>query len=1090
MPRALSSVRLDRHATFRYVLFIEGLPYAYTTDSTGALWGSGVGSWAYSSELGAGAREVAGTRIVRRGLVVPDSVTFEIDIKSGTLQPSAADFQILDYDNELVTLFASEGQTSAILAQRIAPGTTDLGVSVQTLGGGTTNPRGQYIGIEKIGPDGERRQWPAIPFDLVGYDHPVHAGASPPDGLAPVLVSEAPLEHAGRMVTLYRIYRDPDSRLADSDPDAYYTWAEAEAAGDRVWWGVLRDSGQVAGSRMWSLTCEGPDAFLRKTLGSRTTMSWSRLSAELTFGTDEDLIAIGFGARGVAGASVEGIFDGRIFDAGDVLTDVSTRHTLAAQINTWIEEALVGTNTNTSGTDGAFDTWVDAAGNANPDAGITSEGVVFIRRNDDLHDDLTYGILHLAMHGRTWRKLGWEPQTQHRDTTVFSDLATCSFERLTAGETFITNAGTGVVVPADGYWLGTFTTIRPGGSPDNVFDYCNSGAPREWYPRHTSEVFVLDNHGGQVLRLINEEPNALYLEGQLTAGYSQFGEVDGTAVERARYFAIRGPRVRVEDDPSTDEIETSDAVERYQVCQASWADGTFYGTVSEGTGIEPALYLEALQDPRSFGVNDKRMTASWAGKLAGKGGLEIAPLSVYHYFITDAPIETADAVLVQILLSTGACAGYDAAIDNGGSIAAGPNTHTSPAPPLFCGDYELADLGLGIPYQLIDHPNDIRAAFDTAPGGWAGDLCRTRLAYLGPFTAADALESLTRPRLLCWSLADKTLGLFRLGPVSPSSVDLAITEDSIEGTPGEPATTIPDQSLRATGQLDGVNLSYRWQPIENSPAAEFKLKALDSNANRRSGDLIETVIDHGLVPVTWYPDGDQEALTGVTDWRPHARQLWQHDAPAFFARRHYAARFRLTRPLGQDAMPGSSIRLTNRWLVSPTGAYGVAEATGRIVRAVHNLQGTCATDVEAIVFATAANRHYAPFVRVSGVTSNTVTWYEDNLAHGGSSLDGTGFAEPDWSSTGGDAQATVYQRTGNTWAAIVTRGIVSVDTAARTVTLDGAVTGYLRDKDHIVVLSDYASQDAGSWPLQIFGVTADTDLTIGDATTAAIPFLS
>jgi hypothetical protein len=124
------------------------------------------------------------------------------------------------------------------------------------------------------------------------------------------------------------------------------------------------------------------------------------------------------------------------------------------------------------------------------------------------------------------------------------------------------------------------------------------------------------------------------------------------------------------------------------------------------------------------------------------------------------------------------------------------------------------------------------------------------------------------------------------------------------------------------------------------------------------------------------------------------------------------------------------------------------------------------------------------------VTSNTVSWYEDNLAHGGSSLDGTGFAEPDWSSTGGDAQATVYQRTGNTWAAIVTRGIVSVDTAARTVTLDGAVTGYLRDKDHIVVLSDYASQDAGSWPLQIFGVTADTDLTVGDAATAAIPFLS
>lgn len=1072
MPRALSSVRLDQDATCKYVVFIEGLSRGYTDDSEGAITGSGVGSWVYTSELNAGSREVAGSREIVTGLILPSAVTFGLDMRTGMLQPEPLTIQILDNEaGDLADLFATEGKVTETLAERIAPGVADLGASVATPGAGTTNPRGRYVGIERIGPAGERRFFPALPYDLVGYDHPVHAGAEPPDGLPPVLISDDPVEFAGRMVTLYRIYKNPD---AQSDgATAYYRWDEAHTAGDLVWFGIMRDSGRVSGNRVWSIDCHGPDALMRRTLGARNPVVRTRAGADLTLAADESYVAIGFASRGVAGPSVETYYDASIFD--HQITATSSRAALATEINGWIESVIDGTDTNVAFAGGDFDTWLDAMGNANPDAGITNEGRVFVRREDQgVHDDATYGVLCLVMHSRAWRKLGFEPETQHRDGVTFDDATHASFRRLIAGEQLTYGQGTGVVVPGDGYIRGIFTTITAGYTPEDIEAYPNGGAPRYWLPYHTSEVFVLDHRGGQVLRLLDEDVGSMYLEGQLTAGWSQFAEINATPTERARWFLLEGEVVEIDDDPTTDEVEVSDATKLAQVCLASWVEGPQYGTVSDGGDVSPALYVERYLDPRGFGLNHAQRQRDWSGKTTGEGEIEVSPLNAYHYLIDNAPFEQAATLLAQILLSTGACAGYDAAIDDGGSITAGPNTHT--AAPAFAGDYELADLGLGIPHQIVAHPNTFRDACDTLPGGVNGDMCRLRLAYKGPFAAASTLEAITRPRQLCWSLAGKQIGVFRIGPVSPEDVDIAIDEDDLYGTPGDPASTIPGQDLRATGQVDGVKLSYRWDPGEDSTAETWSLRALDPGASRRTGELIEEVEDHGLCP-PWYREGDQQQLTGVSDWRPLFRQLWQRDVPTFYARRHFAARLRLSRPKGQDAMPGSAVMVTNPWLVNPAGGYGVTAAAGRILRATHDLH-TGACEIEAIVFAVPGPLHYAPQVLVSGVTGNVVSYYEDHLDHGGDAVDGTGFAEPDWASYGGTGQATVYQRTGDTWAAIVTRGVSSVDTAARTITLDGAVTGYLRDHDHYVVLSAYSVQSAGSYPRELYGTAADDDETI------------
>jgi hypothetical protein len=1074
--RALSSVRLDEDARFKYVLFIEGLTRAYTNDASAALTGSGIGSWIYTSELAAGDREIPGTREVVSGLIVPDTLAFAIDLRTGMQVPEPTTFQILDDDEQLATLFASEGKESERLCERIPPGVDDLGSSVATPDGGTTDPRDRYIGIERIGPDGERRMWPAIPFDLVGFDHPVHAGAEPPEGLPPVLISDEPIEFAGRMVTLYRIYRDPDAPTDDAG--AYYRWDEAHAAGDLVWWGIMRDSGYVGGNRIWSIDCHGPDAMQRRQLGTRCPTIRTRIGADLELDDDESYVAIAFNSQGVAGPSVLEFYDSSIFDhqlSGAALVD---RASLAAQLNTWIEDALSGSDTNVSMSGGPFDTWLDAAGNANPDAGITSEGRIFIRREDQgLNDDLTYGRMALAVHSRAWRKLGFEPETQHRDGVIFNDLTHCHFRRLVAGEEFTAiGAGTGVNVPGDGYIVGIFTTIAPGYPPEDIEAYDNDGGPRYWWPFHTSEVFVLDHRGGQVVRLVDEEVTSLYLEGQLTAGVSQFAEIDGSPTTRARWFVLEGEVVEVDDDPSTEAVELTDKKPLAQLVLASWVEGPQYGTVSDGGSLAPALFVERWLDPRGVGLNYKQRRRDWSGKTVGAGEIELSPLHTYHYFIDNAPFEQAVTLVAQILLSTGACEGYDAELDNGGAIAPGPNTHSGA--PLFAGDYELADLGLGIPYQLVASPAEMREAFETLPGGANGDLCRLRLAYVGPFAALDVLESITRPRSLCWSLHGKRFGVFRLGPVSPEDADVTITESDLWGTPGDPTSTIPTQQLRATGQVDGVNLAYRHDPAQGKTAELLTLRALDPGASRRTGELVEDVKDHGLAP-DWYPDGDKQLLTGVDDWRPLLRQLWQRDVPEFFARRHFATSMTLQRMKGQDVMPGTSVSITNRWLVNPAGGYGVTGATGRVVRAEHNTH-TGACKIEAIVFAVAGPYHYAPMLRVRRIAGTTVEWYPDHFGHGDDEvLDGTGLIEPEWSTTGGAARVTLFERQGEELVEITSAEVSSIDLAARTLVISGSLAGSLRDRDRFIVLSPAPDQDGDSWTLPIYGQQANEAETQG-----------
>lgn len=1091
MPRSLSAVRLDDTATCRYVMFVEGLTDAYTTDESGGLIGTSTGSWIGLSETAIGGSEVFGTRRVRGGLIPPDSVTFEVDIKSGQLQPSPAAFGVLDVDDTLSTLFANEGKTFDVLGERIAPGTTVLGTSVVLYPGdglNTTNPRGKQIGIERIGASGQRRSCPAIPFSLVGFDHAVAPH------LPPTWISTSPLVFAGRMVTLYRVYKlRPD--LDDSDPTAWATWDQCHAAGDLVWWGVLRDAGQVGANDVWSIECHGPDGMTRKTLGTRNTSRWMKISADLTLDVEQTYACIGFHSH-PSSLAVDPVdetpvydqyFDASIFD--HQITE-NNRSAICSDLNAWIQSTLDGTDTNVAQADGDFDTWSDSDGfGAFLSAGVNSEGVFSIRRVQRHTDATEWGAMYITLHERVWRILGWEPERQHQDGTIFGDVTRCRFVKHYAGDEFQTPIASGMQVPADGYWTAEFTTVTPGGDQTGTEteDYDNGGAPREYYPMHTAPVFVLNPGGPQVVRLIEEDSNTVYLEGQPTAGVeSASDDVDDTATELGRWFALRGTFVRIADDPETqDKIEISEEIKIHLVAKGEWVEGTRHGDVGRGASdLYPSILLTYYEDPRAWGWNNRRLTTPWAGKLEGKGEIEIAPLHAYHYGIYTKPFEKAGSVWFQVMLSTGSSTGYDAPHDEGGSLDAGDNT---PAlADAWGADIELADMGLGIPHQLLADQEDVVAAFDTVPGGYGGSLNRVRMGYVGPYQASDVLDSIMRPRGLSWSLHGKKLGVYKLGPVSPEGVDMVITEDDLYGGVADPTSVIPSQALRITGQLDRVDLEYRWDADAGKTAEVLSVPALDAAAYTRTGELVEQIKDHGLAaPQTWFAQ-KREEITGVGNWEQDFRQLWGVDAAEFFAKRHFSIGLRLARHLGQDAMPGTSVRITNPWPVHPAGGRGITGRTGRIIRATHNLKDE-STDIEAIVFAGQEVVHYAPAVRIVRVTGTEIEW-ADYL---GAENDGLGFSIPGWVDSVANPQVLLYQRSGVTWTLAFTGTIDSstVDLTTRTAELTSAPgSSILRDRDTWMVLRDRANQGA-DWPAEVYGVHTDTDLTIGDAATKAPPFV-
>jgi hypothetical protein len=1065
----LSAIRLREDSpSVRWVLFIDGIPYQFTTDigqSGGTLRGSGASSWIGLSETAIGGVETVGARRVLGGLEMPAQIRESLDVKSGELEPNPITFKLHDVDGLLAQLFGREGKEFDILRERLAPGVTPLAATGLGPGGTVIDLWDRNVGLERIGPAGERRLFPALPFELVGFDHAVHQSAPLPGELPPVLVSDEPLSWAGRLVTLYEVYRDPDDPTDDAS--AWPTWDLQHAAGGLAWVGVVRGLSRQRGG-VWELSCHGRDALLRRTLGAVTSATWHPITAELNLTTEQAGFAVWWEHHTADGTPAR-TFNGSILDAANDLTG-TTKLALVAEIDAIISNAIDGTSTNYVGDDGDLDTWTVGVDAQEPDAGIISDDGFWLRKNEQATDQELL-VMYVVMHRRAWGQLGFEPESQHFDGQHVgtSDRRQIKFRKLASGEELVGTFGTGFSTPGPDYWMAEMNTAAIGAtqSSEDSNDWDNGSEPRYYEPKFSGEPYSIAMGGtGQIVRLGGGA--SPYIEGQLTV-YHSGGDVDGSQSTRARYFVFRGPVLRTLDgEPET--------IVQVAICE--WDESPTYGSVSPGAGAVPALRVMQWLDPRIFGINHRRLDLDyWTGVGSGEGKIECAPLHAYAYFMADTP-EFAHNVLSQVLLSTGSGGGYNVAgaITDGDNAPAGADVGQ-----LFFGsDLEIADLGLGVPHQIVASLASFQAAFNEVPGGWNGPLNRVRYAYLGPFLAQDMIGSILRVRRLMWRLHGGVLGVVRLGAFSPDQADLTLNERDLYDA--EP----PDQLPAPVGQLDGMRLHYRWDPIEAKTQLEHLERARDPEARSRTGELVEVVTDHGLVPWDW---GAVEGV-GTTQWVDAVRQLWAYDAAEFFSADHYALVLNVARPKGQDCAPGTRILLSNPWPHDNAGGYGLTNHVG-IATAVEIDTTTHARRVEVFTFAgqAAGYRYFAPHARILDQVGAVLTISTDQYGHGDASIqDGDGLAEPLWSSIGDGVRVQIVYRIGETWAIGSTHTVSSYDPATAQLTLSTAPTTTLLYADRWVYLAAYDSQPPNDYPRQTFGVVCLDDLTHGAAPTAARPF--
>src|SRR5690606_22266000 len=154
----------------------------------------------------------------------------------------------------------------------------------------------------------------------------------------------------------------------------------------------------------------------------------------------------------------------------------------------------------------------------------------------------------------------------------------------------------------------------------------------------------------------------------------------------------------------------------------------------------------------------------------GDMGLEIKPLHAYAYREDEdtAGIERSWAVLAQLILSTGTADGWQADLSYEPGVNAPPEA-TGPA--FWANDIVGSEMGLGIPYQLVQSPDEMRAAFDVVAGGADGGLNKVRYVFGEPFESTDLIEEILRPRWLAMTRRGGRYSVSRIGVDDPDDVD-------------------------------------------------------------------------------------------------------------------------------------------------------------------------------------------------------------------------------------------------------------------------------------------------------------------------------
>jgi hypothetical protein len=1041
-----------------YLLLIDGVSTAFADDEAVAL--------AYVQTLGE-------FTAMHYGLQRPRSLADTLDLASGMLADSSATITIDDVDGTLAALFGSDLGDADELLTELEPTAT-----------AQASEWGKHVGVELIGPAGERRQCSCVPGWNIGEYH-ASAAQAWAWGADATPVTDDPRLWTGRRLALYRL-------VQDSAGD----WP-VDVSSSLVWWGTLLGRGTPT-RRSWALRAAGRESWAYGTIGAGLPKEPLRVRGLTTLSQSEgtSFMRASLAIAGLHDETViEYIYEDQLTDSA-ALDGLSTYADVASGV-----DAFLASLASTSGFDafGASSlSFVTAAGQD----GIT----VRWSRAQDINwsgGPWASARLILQLHEDAWRILGYEPSVQNSDRDpVDNEDQYGQFSRAAEWLPGVWNGK---------FWAANARAIQAmerGDTSDTEVvadDYVNGEWPRRWPPIYPGGCQVLTMQPGQELQIVTLDP--LYLPSSLAVPLmaaldsptSAFTISDGVGeVTHQGLMMMRGPYRR-----STD-LETAKAPAGYafgierervdgrtvQVARVCWRENAD-GSVARDSAGYPRVAVYEWCDPRLYGIDYDRLTGTWASWIEPpEDGLPTTarPLLVLEH---GRGPDSVPLVLAQLLASTGGAVAWYT--DSGWlsyqyGLGGAPDLEVGPNDLALGGwgderlglwtDAQPARVGRRIPASLIAGAPGLQGSLADAISGLAdADLARCKVTSVEPTSSRKLIAELLAPLGWAMSLAGGRFGLFDPWTFrAPTSAGI-VTIESYAGKPGDFDAARPQQDLRELSPIDRLDVSAVRDPSANTFARVMPIAATDSGAPYRAQTMPRALMAGFLV----HPQA--EASKGP-DWKSELIARWSLGF-RFWASAHYKVTFTVPAWRASEFEVGSIVSLTDEQIVSPAGVYGVASAPGFVVaRSLSPYDETA--QVQALISADTLIQYAPAFVCTRYDADEDGEGYRlfaEADAFGsrdGSTVDVGGFAEPAFSDAGGSALIEGFAFDGVSWSRGIYGTVQSVDTDNSIVHLTGALTGatYYRDRWHVFVLRDQANQSA-AWVDEVFAPLCDKDGTAG-----------
>jgi hypothetical protein len=1030
-----------------YVLLLDGVGTVFATVS-------GLTAWAIAEGF-TGALE---------GLELPHGLGCGIDLRDGGFTDQSITLRIQDLDGSLPALFGGSLAGAAELVDTLEPWQDPAP-------GGTWE---QCIGLEQIGPNGERRMFSCWPGFAVGLRH-VGSQQAWAVGLDPSPITSTPRLWTGRRWTVWRVLYEGG---------AWQTLEQAQLVG----LGTLLGQGTVY-REAWEFRCTGVEGWIGGNLGAGSLADpldvapvgkvedafAATVSASLVLARLSDFEV---GHEWVSPLSATAISVGLgAITYGDLVTDIQgLLATVEADASSgWAFNAADSSlsYSTSAGADGFTVQW-----------NISSEVAGGFILGSSFSDFAVR--LRVSMHESLWTLLGYDVRSQPIVDPVEDQAEYCQFSPSLAF--------------AD-HWVGSFWSAAPQAMlaqltgdfaalelTTELWDYpSNFQGPRLWPPIYAGGASTWTLQAGQEFQILTSNP--VHFLGTLSRPVMADPDDPFTAIEitdvgvatHQGLVVVEGPYRRVGDTDGAQspaegyafDIELERKLGRTkQVFRVAWRQASD-GSMSTDTEGRPRAVVYRVEDPRVWGFEFEQLHGPWSGwRQAPEGGrdMTVQPLIGIEYGSDDG--NQSSLLMRRILATTGSATTWKSddtlAVDIFGTqwatptLEAGANDKAAP----LALDAEVAQLGLGVPADLIGGESDW-AAWD----GVGEHVSRAIVVSAGATSARAVLNGLLAPAGLCWSFAGGRLGV--IDPTrfpSPDEVSLiVVTPSDYAGKPGDPLSAQPTQELREWAPIDLAEISGTREPTSATFRTKVSRRATDPGATGRAQTIVHKITAPHAV--------NRSTLILGSGWLSETYSRFSETC-TFWCRPHFVVEARLHADDAANVWPGDGLLLTDPWLVDPSGAaedYGIIAAIGRVTKRVYSARDEVVT-ITALLNAETAITLYSP---AAVVTEYVVAGGNYSLAASddwlGCRLDGSfdveGFAEPYWSTDGTAMQVEGFAWNGVGWSRGIYGEVVSVvaSTGACSLVLSGPLTGatYYRDHHHVFVPRRFADQTA-AWALRYF----------------------